>query len=170
MMGQRGKKHQSFTLVEVLISVAILSILSAAVASIVFLVLRSTSKTNLAKEVKQNGEGAVAVIQEFIRSAESVVGGTTFCDGENETYVSVVAVDGETTRFDCREDKIASTSGTTSLWLTNELVVCSNFIVSCQQSSNGNPLVSFSFSLTPITDYPQGGGAGFTGKVLLISQ
>lgn len=157
------KRTEAFTLIEILISVAILAILSAIIASIIFLILRSTSKTSVSKEVKQNGEGAAAIIQEFVRNAETV----SSCEAEK---LSVLNSDGRITSFYCdgTEKKIASESANMA-WLTNRLVVCSDFSVSCQPV-DGSWLVSFSFSLSPVAGYPVGSESHFSGKVFLVRE
>lgn len=150
-------KKSGFTLIEILVSISILSLVSVVIASILFLSLRSDSKTRSAKEVKQNGNAAVLVLKEFIRNAESI---SCF-----EDQIDVVSSDGGTSSFLCFEGKISSNSAN----LTSSLVECSNFSVSCSDVTGGQ-LVEFSFTLSPSTTQLGDSSLEFSDKVYFRQQ
>lgn len=145
-------KNSGFTLIEILVSVTILSVVSTVIASVLFLSLRSNTKTMAIKEVKQNGDAAVSIIREFVRGAESVS-----CEAAS---INAIDSNGETTIFCCSDGKVASNSAD----LTNNLVECSSFTATCA-SDTGGQLVEFSFLLTPTVDYLGSGAVQFSGKV-----
>ncbi len=150
-------KNSGFTLIEILVSVTILSVVSTVIASVLFLSLRSNTKTMAIKEVKQNGDAAVSIVREFVRGAESVS-----CTANS---ISAVDSDGAVTVFSCSEGKIASNSAD----LTNDLVECSGFTAICN-SDTGGQLVEFSFLLTPTIDYLGSGTVEFFDKVFFRQQ
>lgn len=169
------KEQKGFSLIEILISVAILALLSLVVASIVFLVLRSSTKARSAKEVKQNGEGAARVIEELIRQAKTIENKESFCDGSDYQFLVLVDQEGKKTRLDCdlTSYQIASRSGegfSRVVWLTNEEVVCANFNVNCQLSGEGYPLVTVSFNLSSKATYPRFSWEEFSTRVFLLEE
>ncbi len=145
-------KNLGFTLIEILVSVTILSIVMTIISSILFLSLRSNSKTRSLKEIKQSGDATVSIIKEFVRGSESVSCGST--------SINAIDSNGETTIFYCSEGKIASNSAD----ITNDLVECSSFTAACSGDTGGQ-LVEFSFLLTPTVDYLGSGAMEFSGKV-----
>jgi len=167
MKSMLRKKSKGFTFIEIIISVAILSILSTFVAALIFLILRSTSKTSSQKEIKQNGNTALLVIQEFIRKADSIDSMTQYCDGEQHESITMTSSDGLTSTFSCQETgEIASSSGITVTAITGSTVRCSDFFVSCTLA-DGIPLLDISFSLSPASAPVIGGtdASNFQGKV-----
>jgi prepilin-type N-terminal cleavage/methylation domain-containing protein len=150
-------KKNGFTLIEILVSVTILSIVSTVIASILFLSLRSDDKTRATKEVKQNGDAVISVIKQFVRSANSIS-----CLSDQ---IETTNPNGESSLFSCNEGKIASNSAD----LTNNLVECSDFSVICS-SVTGGQLVEISFSLAPTVNQLGDGAVEFSDKVYFREQ
>lgn len=133
------KKKQGFTLIEVLMIVFIMGIVAVIGGNMLFSIMKGTSKAEITKEVKQNGDYAMAVMERLVRSAQncSSAGGVT-----------ITNPDGRTTRFFCEAvsgvTRIASNSG---VFLTGDNVTASNCIFSCD-STKTPPIVSISFDLS----------------------
>jgi len=155
--------EKGLSLIEILISVAVLAVISTTILVIVVTTLRSSTKTLVVAEVKQNGETAVAIISDFVRRADSLV---SACNGVPQDFFEVEANDGQTTRFFCDEGRIASQSALSTIYLTSEKVSCSSFVFSCSESG-GYPLVEFSFLLSPTHPDYADQESNFATKVLL---
>lgn len=67
------KKTAGFSLVEVLVSITILTILGVGISAIVNRSFRGNTKTELIGNVKQNGQSALAIIEKDIRESDTVV-------------------------------------------------------------------------------------------------
>jgi len=83
---------KGFTLIEILVSVSIVGILSLVISQAFFTTLRSNAKTELMKEIKQNGDYAMQTMVRLIQNAGGVsqpCGGTSLnfsnIDGEEIT-------------------------------------------------------------------------------------
>lgn len=109
-------RRQGFTLLEILVSMSIASIVGILVTQVFFTTTRSNTKTELLKDVKQNGEFALGQIERMIHNAKSV---ESVCPVSGTTLTSVVITNpnNDTTTIGCIFDaaenvtRIASTSG-----------------------------------------------------------
>jgi prepilin-type N-terminal cleavage/methylation domain-containing protein len=70
---KRKKTIKAFTLIEILVSVSIVGILSLLIVQSFFTSLRSNTKTELLKDIKQNGDYAMQTITRIIQNSDSVV-------------------------------------------------------------------------------------------------
>jgi prepilin-type N-terminal cleavage/methylation domain-containing protein len=151
MMNKRG-----FTLLEILVSVGILSTIAIVVAQSFFTVLRSNTKTEILKDVKQSGETAMLTMARMIQNAQEV---TSICAPEGTTLesIDIVNPDGGTTSFGCFLDgtttRIASTSGSTDFLTDNRVTIggdacsASSLVFVCTSTAGLPARVSVSFSL-----------------------
>lgn len=156
---------KGLTLIELIVSVAVLAIISTTVLTILVTVLRSSAKTGVIQELKQNGETSSAIMSDFIRRAKSL---NSPCDGTSTSFLEIKADDDELTRFLCEGGKIASRSGVT-VYLTSDKVNCSDVVFSCSKSG-GYPLVEFSFDLASQHPDYKNQKNHFVGKVLLLKR
>ncbi len=117
-----------FTLVEILVVVALIGVASIVTTQVLLSVLRSQSKGEVVKEVKQNGDYAYTFIEQQIRNAKDVAmpGG----------ILTITNPDTTTTTVNCSSGTMILTTqpGPTTLPLTNN-----NVIVSSCSFSIGNP-------------------------------
>ncbi len=67
------KNNQGLSLIEVLVSITILTIIGIAIATIVTRTFSGNTKTELIGNIKQNGQSALAVIEKDVRESETVV-------------------------------------------------------------------------------------------------
>lgn len=118
----RFLSFSGFTLIELLVSITILSLVGIVVTQVFFTAVRTNTKTEIAKDVKQNGDLALEIMARMIRGAESI---TSTCSGGGSTTTALTLInpDENTTTFGCYNDgsvlRIASTSGSKRDYLTN---------------------------------------------------
>lgn len=146
-----GSKKAGFTLLEVLVSITIAASVGILIAQVFFTTTKSNTKTELLKDVKQNGEYAVAIMERMIRNALRVES-TCSKTGSTLRSIEIANRDGNTTTFGCVLDtgitRIASTSGTGR----TEYLTSSNLTIggtSCTDPDN-----SLSFVCTSYSDQP----------------
>ena len=105
MNTQRG-----FTLLEMLVSVAIIAMVSVVLSQVFISTIRTNAKTEILKEVKQNGDLAIESISRMVQNAKSISCPTA-------TSLLIVNPDGGSTTIGCALDatttRLASTSATT---------------------------------------------------------
>lgn len=148
-----------FTLLETLVAISIAATVGVLITQVFFTTVKSNTKTEILKEVKQNGDFALAIMERMIRNAYSVVStctaGTTTSDS-----IQIRNPDGTTTTFGCAFDssvaRIASTSGTgVTTYLTSNGVTLGG--TSCAAADN-----SLEFTCTRIADFSSRIGISFT--------
>lgn len=66
-------KKNAFSLIEVLVTVTILTLIGVAISVIVTRSFQGNTKTELIGNVKQNGQGALSIIEKDIRESDTVV-------------------------------------------------------------------------------------------------
>lgn len=98
--------YSGFTLIELIVTVALFSIIASVGTEVLVLTLRNSSKSEITKEVRQNGDYMMQVIQNMIRNARDVEG---LCN-ISSTSVTLTNADGYQTVFRCENGKIASNS------------------------------------------------------------
>lgn len=152
------KKHQGFTLIEVLMVVFLLGIVVVIGSNLFFSILKGASKAEITKEVKQNGDYAMNVMERMMRNAQEIVQNS---DGQICTptmnKIKITNPDGNRTEFKCilqdEVTKIASSSASGTGNLTGKNVTlgtsCSaaSLSFSCDSSKNP-PVVNISFDLS----------------------
>ena len=142
---------------ELLVSISIIAILGTLIAQVFFTTLRTNTKTEILKELKQNGDVALETMQRLIQAARSVA---SACADTGTTSQTLAIVDdtGNTTTFGCVPDgtvtRIASTSASGVEYLTNKTVTLGatcpvttlQFV--CTGGGSASPSIKISFRLT----------------------
>ncbi|MFC1789381.1 type II secretion system protein J [Patescibacteria group bacterium] len=94
-----AKKNKGFTLIEMIVYIAILSVIVVALSSFLMWVLKANAKSNSIKEVLDSSRRFMEIITYEIKGAKSIYLPTTtstqlsletiryFPDGENSTYI-----------------------------------------------------------------------------------
>lgn len=129
--GQRG-----FTLLEVLISVAVMSVIGTIIAQSFFTTTRSSAKVEILKDTKQSGDFAMSVMERMIRNASDI---TTSCASTGTTVdsISIRSTDGGVTTFQCALNggvtRIASSSANGIVYLSATNVTLGGTV--CEESS-----------------------------------
>lgn len=119
-------KQQGFTLIELVIAVAIIAGLGAVLVQALFTTTRSSTKVERLTDVKQGGDYALKVIERMTRNARAL---TAVCseDGTTPTsFATITSPDGYDTTFGCALSgsvtRIASVSAFGTQYLTNSSV------------------------------------------------
>ena len=162
------KNISGFTLMEVLVSVGIVAILGIVIVQTFFTTVRTSRKTEITRDVKQNGDFALDVMSRMVRSARMV---TTVCstNGTQTPTITIVNPDNYTTTFGCVVDgavsRIASTSGLRTEYLTSRNVSlgvdCTNALTFiCTGLASQKTSVQIKFTLgqvgTPVDQFEKG--------------
>ena len=147
-------KKKGFTLIEMLVSVAILGTVGLISTQIFFTTLRGAGKADIIREVKQNGDYALTVIERMIRNASGV---TSVCDGTTANSLTIKNLDGNETSFQLSGGQIASVSATLTGngTLTGNKVAVNNLAFICLRTPGKPDVVNISFSVSQA-----GAGAG----------
>ncbi len=176
-------KKKGFTLIEILISVSVLATVGVLIAQAFFTTTRSNTKTEILKDVKQNGDFAMDIMERMVHSAAGV---TSVCQpgGTTAQSVTILNPDNGTTTFGCLYDatssvtRIASTSALgSSQYLTSTNVTLggsgptpctsSSLIFICTSGANQPPKIHIRFTLsqrwrqegTPPDPFERGGAS-----------
>ncbi len=145
-------RKNGFTLLETLISAIIAATVGILIAQVFFTTTRANTKTELLKDLRQNGQYAMDVLERMMRNAQSV---DSTCSDEGATLTSVQFTnpDGNATTIECKTDaqgitRIASTSATgVTDYLTNGNVTIGG--TTCGDEAN-----SLRFYCTSFADQP----------------
>lgn len=125
-----------FTLLEMVVSVGVVAVVTVVLSQVFFVTLRSNSKTEILKDIKQNGELAMETMVRLIQNAKRI---TSTCSsaGTSLTSISVINADDGQTTFGCSFDgsasRLASTSAQGTQYLTSDNVTLGG--TSCTESS-----------------------------------
>lgn len=106
-MKQCDNFSKGFSLIELLVVVVLIGIIGTITTQVFILGFRSQGKSEVLKEVKQNGDYAMSVMESLVRNAADVP--RTSCNTSSTTF-SIVGADGFTTTFLCSSNQIASQS------------------------------------------------------------
>lgn len=148
---KRVRISLGFSLLEMVISIAILAMVSIVFSQVFISTLRSNTKTELLKEVKQNGDLSMATMVRMVQNAESA----TCPDTQTLTLVNP---DGGTTTFACGMDgattRLASESGITTEFVSSGEVTLggsscptSSLAFACTEAPGAPTIVRITFSL-----------------------
>lgn len=154
---------KGFTLVEVLISITIISVVSSLLVSVFVISLRTTSKINNLQIVRQNGSYVQTQMVKMLRFAQLFDGlssdGTTFTPAclppstepgtvEKFDYIRFTSFDGGQTTFSCDAAGGTIASNSASFFDTSILTV-SGCSFSCTQISANTPYtIGITFTLS----------------------
>lgn len=146
-------QQKGFTMIELIIVLAILGILMPAGFAMFMANLRAQTKVLILQQVKRNGDAALDTMESLIKiQGQSLeeADGTAVCDTSGSSYsgdVYFVDPDGQRFMFHQLTERIASESATTA-YLTSDRVTVSNFVLSCSRESQFTaPLVSIAFDV-----------------------
>lgn len=132
------KQHAQagFSLLEMVVSLAVVAIVSTVLSQVFISTIRTNTKTELLKEVKQNGDLALETITRMIQNATSI---SSACvdTGEVSQALTIIQQDGGQTTLECAlidgVTRLASTSAAKTEYLTSPSVTMGGS--SCDLSS-----------------------------------
>ncbi len=146
-----------FTLVEILVAIGIFALMSGVLSSVFFATLRTNTKTQIQKEVKQNGDFVLDIMTRMIQNSRKVSSACGSLVSSNPS-IDIVNPDGGTTTFECRDDggilRIASTSAGVSAYLSSPSVTlagtdCTTALAfTCVVAPDGSQSIKIDFTLT----------------------
>lgn len=114
-MGKNFQLRSGFTLIELLVVITLLGIIGSITTQVFILGFRSQGKSEIIKEVKQNGDNAISIMENMIRNAADIPQSLAQCNTSLDA-LTIVNPDGYTTTFKCVTvnpgvSSIASVSG-----------------------------------------------------------
>jgi len=130
------KKHFGFTLIEVLVFISILVVILTICFSLLLITFNGSSKNDALKEVKQNGEFALSVMERFAVSAKKVE-----CTVNNTLQITML--DNSSTVFSCADNKISSNSSS----LTDSNVSVSGCVFVCTINEGSPAMVGIGYTV-----------------------
>ncbi len=142
-----------FSLIELLIAVALTATVGFVISTSFFNIMRGATKAEIIKEVKQNGEYALAIIERSVRGSQAIV---SACDGLQRDSLTVQQFGGATMTFSCIFDSGAARIATQSAGVTNYLTSdtvslgqsCPGSLqFTCTGSTDGSTTVAISYTL-----------------------
>ena len=101
----KAKNGRGFTLMEMIVVIALLGVVGMMAVNIFFTSLRGSTKAETLKEIKQNGDFAISAMERMIRNAQEV---TSTCSGSSSS-ITIRNPDHYRTTFSCGS-RIASIS------------------------------------------------------------
>ncbi len=149
-MIKKSGKTQGLTLIELLVAIGILGVVGGITTIILFTTLQGASKSDVMRDVKQNGDYAISVMERMIRNSSTV----TPCLGATATTLTITNPDGQKTTFTKQAvavgpltvNKIASNSG---FFLTNNNVtLVGDLNFKCTKPAASPSFVTIDFSLS----------------------
>ncbi len=116
IMPKKNIFSAGFTLLEMIVSLAIIALVSVVLSQVFIATIRTNTKTELQKDMKQNGELALETIVRMVQSAQNATCTTT-------QSLTVINPDAGITTFECALDgtttRLASTSAEGTAFLTS---------------------------------------------------
>ena len=160
-----------FTLIETLAVITSLILIMVSGSSLFFSSILGSAKVAALKEVRQNGQYALKIMEEMIKNSQGLVSceSGTFSLSNPETFpeVTVRDMDNNQTSFlvdnsDENHYKIASKSGSFTYYLTSNKVNVETFQIECgdafNEISEGEPspvLLKFKLSVGDVLNEPK---------------
>lgn len=139
--------RNGFTLIEILVVMSVIVTIALISGNIFYSTLRTSSKTQVSTNLKQEGGYALTVMERMIRESKEI----TNCQSDQ---ITVVYKDDEETTFVCDTtlpfpDQVASDSANYSVLIDS--IDCDNFSFSCNQPQIG---INFTLSKNPSNPLP----------------
>ncbi len=107
-----ARLNYGFTLVELLVAITLVGIIGVLVTQAFIIGLNAQAKSEVMKEVKQNGDYAISVIEQMVRNARDITGQS--CNETSSLGFTIENQDGYATTFACSSENsnISSISAT----------------------------------------------------------
>lgn len=125
--------EKGFTFMEILVAAGIIALISGVSAQVFLTASRNAVKSDLIRNIKQNGEYSLEIMSRMIQSAKSI----SACTGAPSASFAIENADDGVTTFGCALDgavtRIASGSATGTAFLTTAGLTLGG--PSCAQSS-----------------------------------
>lgn len=150
-------RQAGFTLLEMVVSIAIVALVATVLSQVFISTLRTNTKTEILKDMKQNGELALENMVRMIQNAQDI---TSTCEstGTSSQSITILNPDGKETSLGCLVDgtitRLASTSAEGTEYLTSSNVTAggttcpaSSIVFVCKGGAGVSPSITISFQL-----------------------
>ena len=145
-ISQSCRRQIGFTLMEIIVVIALLGVVGMMAVNIFFTSLRGSTKAETLKEIKQNGDFAISTMERMIRNAQEV---TSTCSGSSSS-ITIRNPDNWRTTFSCG-NQIASISADlvppVTTYLTSSKVYISDCYFICDDGGLTPDKVTIHFAL-----------------------
>lgn len=135
-----SQTKKGFTLIEMVIVVSLMGLVAIIATGFLLTSLSGSGKAEVSKEVRQNGNYALSVIENMVRDCLAF---KTACPNPDVNSLTIINQDGGTTVFSCSQNQIASGSA----FLTSGSVSVSDCDFDCTQSPGLPPVVTVKFKV-----------------------
>ncbi len=150
---KRHRSESGFTLLEMVVTVSIVAIISVVLSQVFLATVRTNSKTEVLKDVKQNGD---VVLESIIRTVQNAT--TLTCTSSKS--ITVENQDGTDTVFACEASgaitRLARTTTAGTSYLTADNITmggadctASSLTFSCSDVNGYPAILTVSFDLAP---------------------
>ena len=147
---QKTKKNSGFTLVELLLYVAISGAILIIVSVFVALILQSRVKNQTVSEVEMQGAQIINTITQTIRNAEEISSPSPSMSAASSS-INVITETKDPTIFQLNNETIEITEGGgPSIALHNDRVIASNLLFQNLSIANTPGTIRISFTLTHV--------------------
>ncbi len=130
---KKRQLHNGFTFIEILVATGIIALISGVSAQVFLSASRNAVKSDLIRNIKQNGEYSLEIMSRMIQSAKSI----SACTGAPSASFAIKNQDDRVTTFGCVLDgtvtRIASGSAIGTAYLTTSGLTLGG--ATCAQSS-----------------------------------
>lgn len=144
---------KGFTLVELLVVLAIFLTVGGVIISVLYISLRGSNKAEVVTSIKQNGDFALSQMVKSIRFAGSLNSPSSCVPSQSASSITITSIsDGAQTTYSCpanANDPITSNSA--ALVDTNAVSVSNCSFVCSQATVNDPPRVTIQFTLSAKT-------------------
>lgn len=146
-------KTSGFTLIELAMSAALIAVVSVVIVQVFFTTTRSSAKVEIQKEVKQNGDFALEIMERMVRNAKSIAcssspNSLTVTNQDDGITVFGCAVNGEVTKIASTSASPVRTDYLTSSKVTLGAICGSTLTFTCTSISGVPNNVTINFTLS----------------------
>lgn len=129
------KRMKGMSLLEILLVVALFSILGVIITRSVLLTLRGSKRSESTLKVRENISYSLGVVERQLRNADSIVE----CPNPDTSVIDYVDEFGNSTNFSCEDIGTDGYIASSSARLTSDEVEITSCSFSCVQGNSANP-------------------------------
>jgi len=123
-----------FSLLEVLVVLAVFSLLAIVSTTVILLSVRGTKKSDTSSRVRQNVDHAVSIIERQVRNATSI----SSCPNNDPNILDYFDQDGNPTSFTCFANPVDGYIASGSAKITADEVIVESCIIRCVPATGGS--------------------------------
>lgn len=139
-----SRQFAGFSLLEVLVVLAVFSLLSIVSTTVILLSVRGSRKSDTNSRVRQNVDHVISTMERQIRNATSV----TACPNTNPNILDYIDENGTPTSFSCIANSTDGYIASGSAKITADEVVVENCNITCVPDADGSSPPYIDISIT----------------------